>query len=71
MSRGVPLKVLAVKSSDPGVSAKVEPGNGPGEFLLFVTPRGEQRSFSEILRIDTDFRKDHPKALLAHMQVAP
>lgn len=70
-ANGVPLRLTAVQSSDPGVSARIEPGPRAGESEVVVTPRGDHRAFSATLRIATDFPKDHPKALLVHVQVAP
>ncbi len=70
-AKGVVMKLIRLTPSDSGnFSAQLTASSRPGEFEVVITPRAGSPAFSGVLRIETDFPKEHPRALIAHVQVA-
>jgi hypothetical protein len=69
--KGVTIKSLEVTSSSPDFIAKVEPGAGPGEFKINVTPKDTAHQSTANLTIKPDSPAAAGKTFTASARVMP
>ena len=64
-----PVKKVTVTSSDPDITAKVEPGEGGKEWKISVVPKDKLKLHNATLTITPDFRTAAPKPFYATARV--
>jgi hypothetical protein len=68
---GFPVKAIAVESSNPKITAKVEPVKPGQEYRIIVTPSETDQQIMAMLSIKTDYPPGNPKIFYANVRVQP
>jgi len=68
---GFPVKAIAVESSNPKITAKVEPVKPGQEYRIVVIPSETDQQIMAMLSIKTDYPPGNPKIFYANVRVQP
>ena len=69
--KDIPIKNLAVTSTNPEFQVKVENSSTPGEFKIDVQPKDTSKPAFATLTVKPDYPKDTPKTFYISARVTP
>lgn len=67
----VPVKILGVQSSDPGVTTTRDPNRADGALSLLVTPGDTSKLGFRLITVNTDYPSGKPRSFYIYVRVEP